>query len=143
MRSHLHVAGLLPALGALALAVRQVSYAVYIAVYPPTVILLVENIHPSGAHWEVILACAGFTISGGLLAVAANFLPWPSWEPDRVRADMATALATHAAFATTVSNPAYGVSVDAARRAAGLASNNLEPRSPGRCRSRGEASVTG
>ena len=46
MQTKLHVVGLLPVLGALALAVRQVSYGVYIAVYTPTVILLVESIHP-------------------------------------------------------------------------------------------------
>jgi len=126
MRSRLHVAGLLPILGALALAVRQVSYAVYIAVYTPTVILLVENIHPGGAAWRIALARAGFTVLGGLLAVAANMVLWPSWEPDRVRTDLAAALAAHAALASAVLNPAPGIDADAARRAAGLASNNLE-----------------
>jgi uncharacterized membrane protein YccC len=126
MRSRLHVAGLLPVLGALALAVRQVSYAVYIAVYTPTVILLVENIHPGGSPWHIALARAGFTILGGLLAVAANVLLWPSWEPDRVRADLDAAIAAHAAFAAAVLNPAPGIDAEAARRAAGLASNNLE-----------------
>jgi uncharacterized membrane protein YccC len=126
MRSRLHVAGLLPVLGALALAVRQVSYAVYIAVYTPTVILLVENIHPGGPAWRIALARAGFTMLGGLLAVAANILLWPSWEPDRVRADLEAALAAHAAFAAAVLNPAPGIDAEAARRAAGLASNNLE-----------------
>jgi uncharacterized membrane protein YccC len=126
MRSRLHVAGLLPVLGALALAVRQVSYAVYIAVYTPTVILLVENIHPGGAAWRIALARAGFTVLGGLLAVAANMVLWPSWEPDRVRTDLAAALSAHAALASAVLNPAPGIDADAARRAAGLASNNLE-----------------
>jgi uncharacterized membrane protein YccC len=126
MRSRMHVAGLLPVLGALALAVRQVSYAVYIAVYTPTVILLVENIHPGGPAWRIALARAGFTILGGLLAVAANLLLWPSWEPDRVRADLDAALAAHAAFAAAVLNPAPGIDAEVARRAAGLASNNLE-----------------
>jgi uncharacterized membrane protein YgaE (UPF0421/DUF939 family) len=126
MRSRLHVAGLLPVLGAFALAVRQVSYAVYIAVYTPTVILLVENIHPGGAAWRIALARAGFTVAGGLLAVAANILLWPTWEPDQVRADLEAAVAAHAAYAAAVLNPAPGVAPEAARRAAGLASNNLE-----------------
>jgi uncharacterized membrane protein YccC len=126
MRSRLHVAGLLPVLGALALAVRQVSYAVYIAVYTPTVILLVENIHPGGPAWRIALARAGFTIAGGLLAVGANVVLWPTWEPDRVRADLDAALSAHASFAAAVLNPAPGIDAEAARRAAGLASNNLE-----------------
>jgi len=126
MRSTLHVAGLLPVLGAFALAVRQVSYAVYIAVYTPTVILLVENIHPGGPAWRIALARAGFTILGGLIAVAANFILWPSREPGRVRGDLDTALSAHAALAAAILNPAPGIDADTARRAAGLASNNLE-----------------
>jgi uncharacterized membrane protein YccC len=126
MRSTVHVAGLLPVLGALALAVRQVSYAVYIAVYTPTVILLVENIHPGGPAWRIALARAGFTILGGLIAVAANFILWPSRESRRVRRDLDIALSAHAAFAAAILNPAPGIDADAARRGAGLASNNLE-----------------
>ncbi len=86
MTSRLHVVGLLPVLGALALAVRQVSYGVYIAVYTPTVILLVESIHPGESQWRIAAARAGFTILGGMIAVAANTVLWPSWEPDRVLA---------------------------------------------------------
>ena len=126
MRSQLHVAGVLPVLGAFALAVRRVSYAVYIAVYTPTVILLVENIRPTDVAWHIALARGGFTIAGGVIAVVANMLLWPTWEPDRVRADLDTALAAHAAYASAVLNPAPGIDAEVARRAAGLASNNLE-----------------
>lgn len=126
VRTRAHVAGLLPVLGALALAVRQVNYGVYIAVYTPTVILLVENTHPGGAFWHVALWRGGFTLLGGLVAVAANVLLWPSWEPNRVRDDLRAALAAHAAFAAVVLNPCPGQDEDQARRAVGLASNNLE-----------------
>jgi uncharacterized membrane protein YccC len=125
LHSRLHLAGLLPVLGALALAVRQVSYGVYIAVYTPVVILLVEQIRPSEDQLSITLARAGFTIFGGILAVAANILLWPSWEPDQVRRDLQQAIAAHAAFAQTVFfGPAAQVGRD--RRRAGLASNNLE-----------------
>jgi hypothetical protein len=126
MQSKLHIVGLLPVLGALALAVRQVSYGVYIAVYTPTVILLVESIHPGESQLRIAAARAGFTVLGGLIAVAANALLWPSWEPDRVRADLRAALAAHAAYAAAVLEGNPGVDADRARRAAGLASNNLE-----------------
>ena len=56
MQSKLHIVGLLPVLGALALAVRQVSYGVYIAVYTPTVILLVESIHPGESQMRIAAA---------------------------------------------------------------------------------------
>ncbi len=126
MQSRVHVAGLLPVLGALALAVRQVSYAVYIAVYTPTVIFLVESIRPGQSQVHIALERAGFTIAGGLIAVVANVVLWPVWEPDRVRKDLTAALTAHAAFAAAVLSAAPGVDVHKARRAAGLSSNNLE-----------------
>jgi hypothetical protein len=124
--SRLHVAGGLPVLGALALAVRQVSYGVYIAVYTPTVIFLVESIRPGHSQLDVALSRAGFTLAGGLIAVVANWVLWPSWEPDRVRQDLTLALRAHAAFARTVLLPGADADFGRARRAAGLASNNLE-----------------
>jgi hypothetical protein len=126
MQSRVHTIGLLPVLGALALAVRQVSYGVYIAVYTPTVILLVESIHPAEDQLHIAAARAGFTVLGGLIAVAANIVLWPTWEPDRVRQDLRAALAAHAAYAAAVLAGNPGVDADRARRAAGLASNNLE-----------------
>jgi uncharacterized membrane protein YccC len=126
VRTRAHMAGMMPVLGALALAVRRVNYGVYIAVYTPTVILLVENTRPGQSFWHIALARAGFTVLGGLVAVTANTLLWPSWEPDRVRAELQTALKTHAAFAAAVLNPSPDHDPEAARRAAGLASNNLE-----------------
>jgi uncharacterized membrane protein YccC len=126
LRSQLHVAGVLPVLGALALAVRQVSYGVYIAVYTPTVIFLVESIRPGQSQVQIALARAGFTVAGGLLAVAANFLLWPVWQPDAVRRDLGRALSAHADLAEAVLLANPGASATKARRAAGLASNNLE-----------------
>jgi uncharacterized membrane protein YccC len=126
VRTRAHMAGLLPVLGAFALAVRQVNYGVYIAVYTPTVILLVENTHPAGSFWRMALFRGGYSVLGGLLAVAGNMLLWPSWEPDRVRADLQAALAAHAAYAGAVLNPSPDHDAERARRAAGLASNNLE-----------------
>jgi uncharacterized membrane protein YccC len=125
MHSRMHLAGLLPVLGALALAVRQVSYAVYIAVYTPVVILLVEQIRPLEDQTSIALARAGYTVLGGLIAVAANALLWPSWEPEQVWRDLQAAIAAHAAYAKAVF---MGGTADPgpARRQAGLASNNLE-----------------
>jgi uncharacterized membrane protein YccC len=124
--SRMHVAGGLPILGALALAVRQVSYGVYIAVYTPTVIFLVESIRPGHSQLDVALSRAGFTLAGGLIAVVANWVLWPSWEPDRVRQDLTLALQAHAVFARAVLLPDADADFGRARRAAGLASNNLE-----------------
>ncbi len=124
VHTRLHLAGLLPVLGALALAVRQVSYGVYIAVYTPVVILLVEQIRPLEDQTHIALARAGYTVLGGLLAVLANATLWPSWQKPQVGRDLAAALRAHADYARAVllsdTDPAR------ARRQAGLTSNNLE-----------------
>jgi uncharacterized membrane protein YccC len=123
--SKVQLAAMLPVLGALALAVRQVSYGAYIAVYTPTVILLVENLAPGQSPWHIAVSRAGCTVLGGVLALAGNMLLWPDWEPDVLRETLRAALRAHAAFAAAVLG-ADGTGADAARRAAGLACNNLE-----------------
>ncbi len=125
LHTRLHLAGLLPVLGALALAVRQVSYGVYIAVYTPVVILLVEQIRPLEDQTAIALARAGYTILGGLIAVLANALLWPAWQPEQVRRDLSGAIAAHAAYAKAVLLDAR-TDPGRERRQAGLASNNLE-----------------
>jgi len=124
LHTRLHLAGALPVLSALALAVRQVSYAVYIAVYTPVIILLVEQILPQADQMDVALARAGYTVLGGLIAVAANALLWPAWQPAQVAEDLTTAITAHADYARRVlldgGDPGHE------RRHAGLASNNLE-----------------
>ncbi len=128
LHSRLHLAGLLPVMGALALAVRQVSYGVYIAVYTPVVILLVEQMRPHESQVAIALARAGYTVLGGLIAVLANALLWPAWQPEQVRRDLLGAVAAHAAYARAVLLGGDAGRADAGRerRAAGLASNNLE-----------------
>jgi uncharacterized membrane protein YccC len=123
VNTRLVLAALLPLLGALALAVRQVSYGVYIAVYTPVVILLVENIHAGEDQVQIALARAGFTILGGVIAIAANALLWPAWEPEQVQRNLLQTIGAHAAYARCVLS---GAASDAKRRTAGLASNNLE-----------------
>jgi hypothetical protein len=123
--ARLHLAALLPLLGAAALAVRQVSYGVYIAVYTPVVILLVEQIRPQEDQTSIALARAGYTVLGGLIAVVANLLLWPAWQPEQVRRDLAATIAAHAAYARAVLLPT-GADPGRERRQAGLASNNLE-----------------
>ena len=48
------------------------SYGVYIAVYTPVVILLVEQIRPLEDQTSIALARAGYTMLGGAIAVLAQ-----------------------------------------------------------------------
>jgi uncharacterized membrane protein YccC len=65
-----------------------------------------------------------------LLAVGGSVLLWPSWEPDRLAGELRAAIAAHGRYAATELSLLLGEAddeaVDAVRRAAGIASNNLE-----------------
>jgi hypothetical protein len=69
-------------------------------------------------------------VIGGGLAVLASLVLWPSWEPGRVSRDLKLAILTHGAYARAeigvLLGEATAEQVEAARRAAGMASNNLE-----------------
>ena len=139
-------------LAIIALSVRAVNFGLFMAALTPMVVLLVQlgqiEFGQAGASgWIIVGARALFTIAGGLLAVAGCYFLWPSWEPPRLAAAIAEAIAAHAGYAEAELSLLLGETdtarVDKARRAAGLASNNveasisrvlLEPRAAGRDR---------
>ena len=117
-----------------AFAIRAVSFGLFMMALTPLVVLLVETGSPDTGEWIIALARAAFTTIGGLVAVAANFLLWPSREPDLVAAEVRNAILAHAAYAEatfahllgeTAATPLVPTLVRA-RRAAGLTSNTLE-----------------
>jgi uncharacterized membrane protein YccC len=114
----------------LAFAGRQVSFTVWIAGVTPIVVVLMELIHPGHSSWEIAGLRALFTTGGGLLAVLGCLLLWPSWEPMRLGQEQRSAIAAHADYARAVLSEVIGElhagSAEAARRAAGMATNNLE-----------------
>ena len=94
------------------------------------IVLLSELGQPGTGEIVIAFYRAAYTLAGGLMAVAGGLLLWPSWEPPRVRDDLLAAIGAHAAYAdaelATLMGEAPIGSADTARRAAGLASNNLE-----------------
>jgi uncharacterized membrane protein YccC len=113
----------------LAFAVRQVSYGAFIACLTPWLIVFIEAVEPGHNQWDIAAHRAFFTISGGLLAVGASLVLWPSWEPDRLKRELFAAIAAHAAYARITLSALLGepaANMERARRAAGMASNNLE-----------------
>lgn len=117
-------------LAAAALALRPASFGLFMTCLTPLVILLAEL----GRSGDSALVVAGmralYTLLGGGLAVAASLLLWPSWEPARIGADLTAAIRAHAGYARAAIAALLGETgadpVEAARRQAGLASNNLE-----------------
>ncbi|MDJ0388941.1 FUSC family protein [Roseomonas sp. E05] len=130
VRAPLELAAVLFPLCALAFGARQVSFTAWIAGITPVVVVLMELIHPGHSSWEVAALRALFTLAGGLLAVIGCLLLWPSWEPGRMRRERRAALAAHADYAGAVLSEIIGETpfggAEAARRAAGMATNNLE-----------------
>ncbi|GJE15028.1 MULTISPECIES: FUSC family protein [Methylobacterium] len=123
-------AGLILVLSIVGFAARQISYGFFVACLTPLVVLLVELLEPGHSSWEIVAMRAGFTVLGGLIAVASCLVLWPIWEPDQVRQELRRALGGHAAFAEAVlrmpPGPEREAAILATTRAAGLALNDLE-----------------
>jgi uncharacterized membrane protein YccC len=126
----LAIAGAMFPLAMIALAVRAVSLGLFMAAITPLVVLLVEAGQPGTSEWSIAAARFALTTLGGTVAVAANFVLWPSWEPERLGAEARAAIGAHGVYAgavlAAVAGDATARSVDSARRSAGVASNNLE-----------------
>jgi len=113
----------------LAFSVRAVSFGLFIACLTPLVVLLSELGAPDASELSIALFRAGFTVAGGSLALAGNLLLWPSWEPGRLAREAQRAIAAHGRFARAAIGAVLGDdphAVEAARRAAGVATNALE-----------------
>jgi uncharacterized membrane protein YccC len=111
-----------------AFAIRGVSYGAFTAALTPMIVLLVEQIAPGADELRVAALRVAYTLLGGTLAVLANLVLWPGFEGARVEESIRAAIAAHAAYARAVFAALLdgAPAPDAARRAAGLASNNLE-----------------
>ncbi|MGI3776229.1 MAG: FUSC family protein [Janthinobacterium lividum] len=107
-------------------AARQVSYGAYIACLTPQIVVLVELVEPGHSSLEVAAMRTLFTLVGGLIAVAGSLLLWPSWEPDRLPDEILRTVLAHARYARVALGTPGPAATAEARRAAGLASNNLE-----------------
>jgi len=117
-------------LAVIALAVRAVSFGLFMLALTPLVVLLVETGQPGTSEWAIAVARFAFTMLGGIIAVAAGFLLWPSWEPERLGREARAAIGAHGDYAAAALAFLIGEapvrSVDIARRGAGVASNSLE-----------------
>jgi uncharacterized membrane protein YccC len=126
----LAIAAALFPLAMLAFTVRPASFGLFIACLTPLVVLLSELGQPGESELKIAAMRALYSVIGGGLAVLASLVLWPSWEPGRVSRDLKLAILTHGAYARAeigvLLGEATAEQVEAARRAAGMASNNLE-----------------
>jgi uncharacterized membrane protein YccC len=124
------LAGLMFPLSVLGFSMRAVSFGFFIACLTPWVVVFVEVAEPGVSEWTIAGMRALFTLAGGLLAVGASLVLWPSWEPERLRREVTGAIKAHAAYADAIFalmlKQAAPATADQARRGAGMSSNNLE-----------------
>ena len=117
-------------LAVLALAVRAVNFALFMACITPVIVLLVELARPGQNQLELAGMRALYTVAGGLLALLFSALLWPAWEPARLLGELRAAIAAHGRYAcaelAALLGEATPAAVEQARRAAGVASNNVE-----------------
>ena len=113
-----------------AFAVRYVSFGIFMAFLTPLIVLLSELGRPGESEWVIAGMRALYTVAGGMLAVAGCAVLWPSWEPDRLARELRAAIDAHSIYTETEiavllrEQPASAL--EPVRRAAGMASNNLE-----------------
>ena len=128
--SPLALAALMFPLCMIGFSMRQVSYGAFIACLTPALVVFVEVAAPGTSQWTIAAMRAVYSIAGGVIAVLASLLLWPSWEPNRLWRELHAAIAAHGAYATATLSVILGeadeAQVEQARRAAGMASNNLE-----------------
>ncbi len=124
------IAAALFPLAVLALAVRQVSFALFMAFLTPLIVLLSELGRPGESELVIAAMRALYVLIGSGLAVAVVVLLWPSWEPGRLAQTQRAAILAHGAYAAAQIGALFGdmspAEVASARRAAGIASNNFE-----------------
>jgi uncharacterized membrane protein YccC len=114
----------------LGFSVRQVSYGAYIACLTPLTVVLFEVAEPGHGAFVIAAMRTLYTVGGGVAAVLACMVLWPSWEPDRTGQELRATLRAHADYAAALfealSIAAGWEKVEGMRRKAGVASNNLE-----------------
>ncbi len=117
-------------LAVVAFAVRAVSLGLFMAALTPLIVLLVETGVPGTSEWSIAWARFAFTTLAGIIAVAAGFVLWPTWEPERLPQEARAAIGAHGAYAEAalafVAGAPTAAAVEMARHGAGVASNSLE-----------------
>jgi uncharacterized membrane protein YccC len=120
------VAVLFP-LSVITMAVRGVNYTLFVLFLTPQFVTIAELFQTGGAPSLHLAELRGLdSVLGGVLGLAAGFLLWPNWEKVRLPHQLALALRAHSDYLSTARRGADSQALQAARRNAGLASNNAE-----------------
>lgn len=110
------------------MALRPVSYSLFVLFITPTFVLVADFASPGGTELAYAMTRLGNNVLGCVIALAATFLLWPSREPHRLKDGLLKAVNANLRYlATSLSRArADTIQLERLRRAAGLASNNAE-----------------
>jgi uncharacterized membrane protein YccC len=79
--------------GILAFSLMARNYGLGVLFLTPFIVLLLNTAQPG--DWEVAAIRSSNTVIGGLLALLAGYLLWPSWERERLPAQLARTIAAN------------------------------------------------
>jgi uncharacterized membrane protein YccC len=130
VHSPIVIAVLIFPLSVITMAVRGVNYTLFVLCLTPQFVLIAELFRTGQVGgWSLAGLRALDSTVGGVLGLAAGFLLWPSWEEPHLKRRLAEALTANRNYLAAVfkkPDADDGSAVQAARRAAGLASANAE-----------------
>lgn len=121
------IVALLFPLAVATMAVRSVNYTLFVLLLTPQFVLIAELFQTGLApSWQLAGLRALDSVLGGALGLAAGFLLWPSREATQLPKQLAQALRANRDYLAAALAGVPDAAVQAARRRAGLASNNAE-----------------
>jgi len=110
------------------MALRPVSYSLFVLFITPTFVLVADFAAPGGAEIAHAIIRLENNIFGCVIALLATFLLWPSREPARFNQRLAEAVTANVNYLAESLGRTKSdeLELERLRRAAGLASNNAE-----------------
>ncbi|MFM0504221.1 FUSC family protein [Paraburkholderia caffeinilytica] len=110
------------------MALRPVSYSLFVLFLTPTFVLVADFATPGASEFTYALMRLGNNVLGCVLALLATFYLWPTREKVDYRAYLREAVRANLAYlrAALESPDRSGKEMERMRRAAGLGSNNAE-----------------
>jgi len=110
------------------MALRPVSYSLFVLFITPTFVLVADFAAPGGAELAYAVTRLENNVFGCVIALLATFLLWPSREPSRFGDRLAKAVSANLGYlaASLGRGEDSEIELERLRRAAGLASNNAE-----------------
>lgn len=109
------------------MAVRPVNYGLFVFFLTPLFVLVIELSQPGSSEPALAWMRALYNVLGSAIGVLGGLLLWPSREGRQLRPALAAAIEANGRYAALAFAPDRDeAAIEAARRAAGLASGNAE-----------------